>query len=99
MREGFYAHFVCTSVVDGGVSDNVILVSADNVTVDGFIIQNALANAKAGVWIEADGASISNNQLINNYEGIYLINSYNSTKTICNFIGFVGTFGFRYRNI
>lgn len=61
-----------TAIIDCGGSGNAITISADNVLVDGFTIKNS----KRGILIDgASNVTVSNNIIIGNECGIYVITS------------------------
>ena len=73
-----------TTIIDGGENGSVILVTANNVNISGFTIQNSgRALYDSGILIDhSSGNNISHNTITNNYHGIYL--SYSRDNTISN---------------
>jgi parallel beta-helix repeat protein len=64
-----------TTIVDGGGSEKCVIVTADNVEISGFTIQNSTY----GIWLESsDGCTISRNIILDNCDGIYLTDSNNN---------------------
>ena len=65
-----------TTIIDGGGITNVIHVTADDVVIKGFTIQNS---GSAGIYADGvENLEISNNIIINNTEGIALYNCKNA---------------------
>lgn len=68
-------------VIDGRNSGNVILVTAPNVTIRGFVIRNSgdsLDAENTGIAVEAPNAVIENNRLEETLFGVYLREASNS---------------------
>jgi thermitase len=60
------------TIIDGGKKDNVVLVTADNVKIDGFTIQHSGQDA-VGIWMLGfKGGTISNTMILGNFFGILL---------------------------
>lgn len=70
-----------TTVAAADPDDYVFRVTADSVTISGFTITGATGEKKAGIYLGdgADGCSVSNNIVSNNYYGIYLDSASNNT--------------------
>ncbi len=69
-----------TTVIDGGNIDNVIFVNANWVNISGFTIQNSHEyKIVAGIKIDSNHNSISDNIITNNNFGILLLNSHSVT--------------------
>jgi parallel beta-helix repeat protein len=63
------------TIIDGGKKDNVILVTADNVKIDGFTIQHS-GQSTVGIWILGfKGSTVSNTMILGNFLGIFLDSS------------------------
>lgn len=67
-------------------NSSVLYVTASNVTIDGFTVTNATGRAhsyySAGIFLAGTKKiNISNNYVTNNYNGIYVFSSVNSTMT------------------
>ncbi len=60
------------AIIDGGGTDAALAVSANNVTVDGFTIQDGANGLNAGLWISGGVSNVSvyNNVVTNNAIGI-----------------------------
>jgi len=64
------------TIIDGGGVGDVVYVTADTVTVNGFTIQNSgIGSEHAGICIINNNILISNNIISNNEDGIRLIDS------------------------
>jgi parallel beta-helix repeat protein len=64
-----------TTIIDGSGSGTVLTIATDNVTINGFTLQNS-DSLGAGILLEnAHNCRVINNTVINNYEGIVLDNS------------------------
>ncbi|MFH1101167.1 MAG: SBBP repeat-containing protein [Methanobacteriota archaeon] len=78
-----------TTIIDGGENGNTIYISANEVTIDGFTVQNSgnqgPGAAKAGIYVFSANNTISNNIIIDNYYGIYL-NCWHGNNIIGNTI-------------
>ena len=59
-----------TTIIDGGGTDDVVLVTADNVTIKGFTVQNSIGDG-SGIHLRATGASVSENIITQCYYGIF----------------------------
>lgn len=68
-------------VVDASRIGNAITITADGVAVDGFVVKNS-GKYYSGIWIESDNTTISNNNISDNWFGIWVI--YSSYNTIYN---------------
>ena len=67
-----------TTIIEGGGSGKCVLVTADNVEISGFTIQNSTYS----IWLESsDGCTISGNIIQDNSDGIYLTDSNNNAIT------------------
>jgi parallel beta-helix repeat protein len=67
-----------STIIDSHGTDDVIFIRANNVTVKGFTVRNSRVY-KSGVMIDhGAGNVITNNKIINNYEGINLLYSSNN---------------------
>ena len=60
------------AIIDGGGTDAALAISANNVTVDGFTIQNGANGLNAGLWMSAfvTNVAVQNNVVTNNAIGI-----------------------------
>ena len=71
-----------STIIDGNGHDDVIHVSADYVNISGFTIVNSGSNGSpsydGGVDLRSNNNSIYRNNIVNNHEGIYLINVSNN---------------------
>lgn len=73
-----------TTVIDGSGTGTVVQVSARNVKVGGFTIQNSGYTLPAtGIWITGKNVTIEGNILQYNSDGIYL-SSYSTSNTLIN---------------
>ena len=62
-----------STIIDGGGTDNVIDVTADNVNINGFTIQNSgSTDSDSGIYVISSSNNISHNTITNNRNGIYL---------------------------
>ena len=68
-----------SSVIDGGGNGDVVFISADNVHLDGFIVQHSGTFDYGVKVVAANGAFISKNIVTETYKGISIRNSNNST--------------------
>jgi len=66
---------IINEYIEGGTT---ISISADNVTLDGFILQNNNMNHAKGVHITSNNNIITNCSIKNYFRGIYLYNSHNN---------------------
>jgi len=72
-----------STIIDGGGTGSVISVTANNVDINGFTIQNSgLTDSDSGIYINSSSNNISHNTITNNKNGIYLYNS--SSNTVSN---------------
>ena len=68
------------TLIDGGASNNVIKITANNVTVSGF----TLHHGSIGIYsINAENHTITNNKMLNNWEGVGLLNIDNAIISYC----------------
>ena len=68
------------TLIDGGTSNNVIKITANNVTVSGF----TLHHGSIGIYsINAENHTITNNKMLNNWEGVGLLNIDNAIISYC----------------
>jgi len=60
------------TIIDGGNTGNVVHISANGVEISGFTIQNSGDNSftDAGIYVESNSITISDNMVINNECGI-----------------------------
>jgi len=65
-------------IIDGNNSGSVIVIKADEVTIEGFTIKNA-GNYGKGIKIMSNNNVIKNNTILNNLDGIYLTSSSNNS--------------------
>jgi parallel beta-helix repeat protein len=64
------------TIIDGSGRGNCILVTADNVEISGFTIQNG----KYGVYLESSNCHVSDNNITSiDFDGLFLSNSDNNT--------------------
>jgi len=66
-------------IIDGHLKNTVLKITAPNVTIDGFVIQNSgrnLSREDAGITVEAPAAIIRNNIIKNVLFGVYLKQSH-----------------------
>jgi len=74
-----------TTIIDGNHTGDVVYVTANFVNISGFMIRNSGTDSQAGIlvgrqWnLQSVGNNISGNTVINNYYGILLACSFNST--------------------
>ncbi|MBS3778151.1 MAG: right-handed parallel beta-helix repeat-containing protein [Candidatus Thermoplasmatota archaeon] len=68
-----------TTIIDGQYQSSTVIVSADNITIKNFTIQNSAHNQNdAGLIINSDGNLVQNVILINNEHGVRFEYSRNS---------------------
>ncbi|HRY52714.1 MAG TPA: right-handed parallel beta-helix repeat-containing protein [Candidatus Portnoybacteria bacterium] len=86
------------SIVDGGDSGAVVTITADDVTFDGFKVQNSgLTGVEAGIFIQGvSGVNVKNNIVTDNFAGIALaaatLNTVENNALTLNYFGiYVGT--------
>ena len=83
------------TVTPASSSDDVFDVAADYVNISGFTVTGATGDGKAGIYInDSAHCNISNNNVTNNYYGIYLSSS-SSNDIICNWVHHNTQNGFR----
>jgi parallel beta-helix repeat protein len=70
-----------TTIIDGYENGNVVYVTANEVTISGFTIQNSGSNWNAGIEIRSNSNIITGNTITNNIYGIYLNSSSDITLT------------------
>jgi parallel beta-helix repeat protein len=67
-----------STIIDGGGTGSVISVTANNVDINGFTIQNSgSTSSDGGIYVISSGNNISHNTITNNKNGIYLYYSSN----------------------
>jgi len=64
-------------IINGGTTGNVILVTASDVSIQGFFITQDDSNQDAGIRVNADNCDISRNCIDDCNEGIYLDTAFN----------------------
>jgi nitrous oxidase accessory protein len=79
-------------VVDAGGSGNVITLSAGNSTLEGFDVVGS-SWLDAGIYVSSYHNLIRNNNVSNNYKGIFLDESSHSNTLISNNVSNNGLFG------
>jgi len=79
-----------STVIDGSGVGTVLDISADWVNVSGFTIQNG----NRGINVDSNHCSISDNSLLNNYEGIWFNSSNNNTIVGNTIISNSGSYGY-----
>ena len=68
-----------STVVDGGRNGDVVFISADNISIDGFTIQNSGDKYDdAGVHLRSNFSIVRNMKIWNDSRGIYLYHSCNN---------------------
>lgn len=68
-----------TTIIDGNGQRNCVFINADNVIINKFTIQNCGEwTYDAGIKIYSDNNNISDNNIINNKDGIFLVNCKNN---------------------
>lgn len=68
------------TIIDGGGKDSVVYILADEVKISGFTIKNSGNDVlDAGIKLFSNHSIISDNNIIDNFFGIILINSSNNT--------------------
>ncbi len=70
-----------TIIQAANANKNVVTVTADYVTLSGFIIVGATDMGRAGIYLASSGNRIMNNILTRNYCGIFAYNSSSNTLT------------------
>jgi len=74
-----------STIIDGGGTGSVISVTANNVNINDFTVQNSgSADSDSGIYINSSGNNISHNTITNNKNGIYLYYSSNNTVSSNN---------------
>ena len=69
-----------STIIDGGGTGSVISVTANNVNINGFTIQNSgSTSSDSGIYVISSGNNISRNTITNNKNGIYLYYSNSNT--------------------
>jgi parallel beta-helix repeat protein len=69
-----------TTLVHGGTTHNVIKITANNVTISGFTLHHGLI----GIYsVNAENHIITHNKMLNNWEGIGLLNINSATIANC----------------
>jgi len=69
-----------STTIDGNETGNVISITANNVNINDFTIQNSgSTNSDSGIYVVSSGNNISRNTITNNKNGIYLYYSNNNT--------------------
>ena len=63
------------TIIDGNLTGNVIEITASNVNITGFTIQNS-GSYKYGIYVASSGNNISYNIITNNGDGIVLENAH-----------------------
>ena len=79
----------CTTIINSSGTYHVVYVTADNVYISGFTIQNGMFQHEVGNWSFFDGiflrsssgSTISGNIVVNNFHGVFL--EHCSGTTIC----------------
>lgn len=70
------------AIIDGNKTEDVIRITVNNVKITGFTIQNSGSIAEfSGIYVTSSGNNISHNIIKNNYKGIRLYYSANTTIT------------------
>jgi len=68
-----------TTIIDGGGTGSVVNVTADNVNINGFTIQNSgSTESDSGIYVISNGNNVSCSTITNNKNGIYLHHSSNN---------------------
>jgi len=68
-----------STIIDGGETGSVISVTANNVNINGFTIQNSgSTSSDSGIYVISSGSNINHNIITNNKYGIYLYHSSNN---------------------
>jgi thermitase len=76
-----------TTIIDGSCNDDVIYVTADNVTISGFTIDNGSSVVNSGIFLSSNKNTVNDNIITNNDYGISIYSSGNNTiinNTIAN---------------
>ncbi len=79
-----------TTIIDGGGSGDVVYISADFVSINGFTIEDSgddYSNHDAGIKLLSNGNIITDTYIIHNREGVYLSSS-NSNNISNNSINY-----------
>ena len=64
------------TIINGSGIGTVVTVTADNVEISGFTIQNSGSSSYSGIYLNnSSGSTISQNIILGNHNGIYLNNS------------------------
>jgi len=63
------------TIIDGGRTRNVITLTANNVTIKGFTIQNSGYSPYCGIYVYSNYSEIIDNRITNNGGGIYMSSS------------------------
>ena len=76
----FVGEYKDSTTIDGNETGNVISITANNVNINDFTIQNSgSTNSDSGIYVVSSGNNISRNTITNNKNGIYLYYSNNNT--------------------
>jgi len=74
-----------STIIDGNETGSVISVTANNVNINGFTVQNSgSTGSDSGICITSNGNNISRNAIINNKNGIYLNSSRSNVISLNN---------------
>ena len=77
-----------TSIIDGGGAGSVVNITADQVNLSGFRIEDAGSTGDhSGIWLGADWCHLSKLYLPNNRHGIYLYQAQSNNITEVNVSG------------
>lgn len=92
-----------TTIIDGNKDGNVVYVSSDNVSIEGFTIQNS-SDDNGGIKLCSNYSNIQKINLRNNYFGILLQRSshnniFNNTITMSGDVGIQLTYWSKYNVI
>ena len=90
-----------TTIIDGGWAGTVVTVTADNVNISGFTIQNSGTSAYSGIYLYSSKFNtVSGNIISNNSLGIYLFSYSRGNNISGNIISnnWIGIYLFSYSN-
>jgi len=73
------------TMIDGGGFGTVLEVTANNVSITGFTVQNSGSSA-AGISVSTNNVSVKRNIVLNNHFGIYLVNAAEAMIGNCNIL-------------
>ena len=85
------------TIIDGNHTGIVLNITANNVEVNGFTVQNS-GSSESGIHISSSGNTISNNIVINNYWSGIELSNYSNNNTLCGNKVLNNTYGIKLYN-